>query len=357
MSESDLQNRRLHFRFFRTDGDRPTVPASLLIQTLEGAQRALWLIALSEENRDVKSRVRIPAEIERGYQLRCEVPTEGSYALPAYVEAVQPSLEFLDQVDKVVGQFRDVAVALGNQNRGAVAGVIRDSMIRRRVVEAFQQLGPKPGSGWHLDLGVQAETVRLGEDWQRKVRKLFVSSEAEPDRETVNGELIEINFIRHQFMIRPKGSNRTLTINYAEELEDLLVDSRRELIQVTGRVLRDEDGELKDIYDVEEIAPLDLSPLELSEVEYSGLRLKLRQPVQLQPKLSEDQPPFLTVEYPELGIDVLAGQVTGLMDEIAVDLAMLWRTYALAEDQELAPQALALKHRLLEAIQEVRVGK
>ncbi len=65
MSEADDQRRRVQFRFSRTAVARPAVPASVLIQALEGAQRAIWLIALAKEQKDIKSRARIPAEIEQ----------------------------------------------------------------------------------------------------------------------------------------------------------------------------------------------------------------------------------------------------------------------------------------------------
>ena len=83
MSEAVETGRRLQFRFSRSGEDAPAVPASVLIQTLEGAQRAIWLIALIKEQKDIKSRARIPTEIERRYQLKFEVPQHGSYLLPA----------------------------------------------------------------------------------------------------------------------------------------------------------------------------------------------------------------------------------------------------------------------------------
>lgn len=356
MDESELQRRRLLFRFSRTDESTTSVPASLLIQTLEGAQRALWLIALSEQNRDVKSRARIPAEIERQFQLRCEPATPGSYVQPAYVESLQPYFGPEEPVQAVVSVFQRVGSALADSDGGAVAALIRDASIRRRVVDAFQQLGPKPGTGWHLELGIAGKSIMLGDDWNRKLRALSAPPAVEPDLETINGDLVEIHFGKRQFAIIPKGTSRTLSITYPDDLEDLLVQSRRACVQVTGRVIRDELGDLKDIFEVEQIAPLDLSPIELFEVEHSGLKLRFRNPVLLQPRLSEDHPQFINVEDPNLGIDVFVGRASDLMDEIAEDLAMLWRGYARVEDRALAPRALALKQRLIEAIEEVPIG-
>ena len=56
MSEPINRENTLQFRFSRLGDETPAVPASVLIQTLEGAQRAIWLIALANEQKGVKTR-------------------------------------------------------------------------------------------------------------------------------------------------------------------------------------------------------------------------------------------------------------------------------------------------------------
>lgn len=356
MSAEEDQGRHLQFRFSRSAEARPAVPASVLIQTLEGAQRAIWLIALAKEQKDIKSRARIPAEIERRYQLRCEVPQSGSYLLPAIVESVQPQLTTINQVSDVLATFEGVASALQSQQRDRVADYLPDSAIRKRVVDAFLQLAPKPGSGWKLDLSRNGTTVRMEDTWQGLVRRMYTPTEPEPDRETVNGELIEINFADRQITILPIGSNRQLKVTYQDAMEDLLLENRRSTIQITGRVSRDENGSIKNMFDLESILPLDLSPLEVNEVEHSGVRLRFRSPIQLQPMLTADNPQFVRIEEPSLGLDVFAGTVDELLDELAEDLVVVWKHYASAGDADLSPRALELKNRLRNSLDEVPVG-
>ncbi len=356
MSEADDQGRRLQFRFSRAADAKPAVPASVLIQTLEGAQRAIWLIALAKEQKDIKSRARIPTEIEQRYQLKCEVPQSGSYLLPTFVESVQPQLATIDQVNIVLGTFEGIAGALQSQQRDKVAEYLPDTAIRKRVVDAFQQLAPKPGSGWRLDLSRNGTTVRMDDNWQRLVRKMYAPTETEPDRETVNGELIEINFADRQITILPIGSNRQLKVTYQDAMEDLLLENRKSTIQITGRVSRDENGDIKYMFDLESIGTLDLSPLEVNEVEHEGLRLRFKETVRLQPRLNDENPQFVSIEEPRLGLDAFAGTVSDLLDEVAEDLVVVWKHYAQAPDTTLSPKALELKHRLLAVMEEVPVG-
>lgn len=53
------------------------------------------------------------------------------------------------------------------------------------------------------------------------------------------------------------------------------------------------------MFDLESIGPLNLYRLEVTEVEHGGVRLRFNQPVQLQPRLNEDNPQFVNVEEPE----------------------------------------------------------
>jgi hypothetical protein len=196
----------------------------------------------------------------------------------------------------------------------------------------------------------------MDDSWQRLVRRMYTPTETEPDRETVNGELIEINFADRQITILPIGSNRQLRVTYQDAMEDLLLENRKSIIQITGRVSRDENNEIKNMFDLESIGTLDLSPLEVNEVEYEGLRLRFKEAVRLQPRLNDDNPQFVSVEDPGLGLDSFAGTVGDLLDEVAEDLVVVWKHYAKAPDADLSPKALELKHRLLAAMDEVPVA-
>lgn len=322
------------------------------MQTLDGAQRAIWLLAFAKEQKDIKSRVRIPADIEQRYQLRCQVPQPGSYLLPMFLDSAQPNLASWDQREAVLNDFESFASALHSQDRDSIATLLPDSGLRKRVVDAFLRIAPKPGSGWLLDLARNGTKLRLDDRWQRSVRKMFASANPEPDRETINGELMEIDFANRLITITPIGSNRRLQVTYPDSMEDLLFENRREIIQITGRVSRDENGDIKTLFDPESIGPLDLTPLELREVEFQGLRLRFRQTMLLQPKLVEDNPQFLAIEDAELGLDVFAGTIEELVEELSEDLTVLWLNYAKAADSDLTPQALEMKHRLLAALEE-----
>ena len=78
--------------------------------------------------------------------------------------------------------------------------------------------------------------------------------------------------------------------------------------------------------------------------------------MRLQPRLNDDNPQFVRVEDQSLGLDAFAGTVSDLLDEVAEDLVVVWRHYAIAPDASLSPKALELKHRLLAVMEEVPVA-
>ena len=133
-----------------------------------------------------------------------------------------------------------------------------------------------------------------------------------------------------------------------DAVEDLLIENRRDLVQVTGRVLLDDMGQPKQIIDVNDIGDVDLSPLVVERVRYRGVSLRANTPVVLEPAMDASKQ-LLCVERADLGIDAFASTREGLLAELDEQLAMLWREYALADDEILDVEARHLKQGLLGA--------
>ena len=105
----------------------------------------------------------------------------------------------------------------------------------------------------------------------------------------VTGELTHINFKEHKLTIIYPPISKELECLYDEALEDLLYERRRDLIQVTGRVLLDEQGSPKKIIDVTDISDVDLSPLEISVARHGALHLRVTPPISAEPSLDDSK--------------------------------------------------------------------
>jgi hypothetical protein len=171
--------------------------------------------------------------------------------------------------------------------------------------------------------------------------------------QTVSGRLIKIDFGARKLTLLYPATNRELDCFYDEALEELLLENRREMIQVTGRVVLDQDDLPVRIIDVENIAELDLSPFNVSEFQSPTGRIVLDPPRTLFPTLDETGQ-LLCIDCPELGISAFAPTREELLDELADEIETVWREYALERDEMLTEKALELKGRLLGAMREER---
>lgn len=168
----------------------------------------------------------------------------------------------------------------------------------------------------------------------------------------VTGKLIEINFDDHNLTLHYAPTRRRLTCEYEEDVEPLLFENRRDPIQVRGKVRLGADNHPEKIVEADYIGDLDLAPFVLRDVEFKALKLRFRQPKVIVPKLDESQQ-VIVLEDAELNLSAHASLRADLFDEVRACLHMLWTEYAREDAAKLEPEALALKQRLLAAIEEV----
>jgi len=342
------------FSFHIEPADKGThaVPAAVLIQILENAQRAFELIGVYVEGREIKERARVPAQISQRYQLICKIPEHGSYALPVDVggtgDLFSPVL-----ANKAFGIFRGVLENVTSKNASALTAALPDARILRRVLESVKGMAPRAGAQWKLNLHDDQGHgfASLDEETIPFVERTLVPAEQREAARVVTGELKSIDFAERKVSIIYPPNSKELACFYEESVEDLLYEKRRDLIQVTGRVLLDEQGAPKQIIDVTDIRDLDLSALVVDVIRHGSLALKASPLLSLEPTL-DDTKQLLCIEQGELGIDVYASTREALLAELHEQLAMLWQEYAQAADEELYAPARRLKQALLNRFSE-----
>lgn len=341
---------------FHIDGGTPdehAVPAAVLVQILENAQRAFELIGVHVEGRGIKERARVSSATSQRFQLICQVPVSGSYALPVTVGGTG-ELFSTDLANKAFGIFRGVMEHVSARSTAGLASVLPDDRIRRRVLESVKGMSPRADAQWKLSLHddhdfsfatFDVETIPF-------VEKTLVPVEQREAARIVTGELKSIDFTERKITIIYPPTSKELACIYEESVEDLLYEKRRDLIQVTGRVLLDEQGTPKQIIDVTDIRDLDLSALVIDTIRHGTLSLKATSALSLEPTL-DDTKQLLCIENSELGIDVYAITRETLLAELHEQLAMLWHEYAQAPSEQLDAPARQLKQALLKRFTEV----
>ena len=351
MTTSPQPSFSFHIESGEPQGD--VVPASVLVQILQNAQQAFELIGVHVEGRSINQRARVSAAISQRFQLICQLPQSGCYALPVTVGSTS-ELFAPEQAAKAFGVFHDLMTRVSARNAAGLEQVLPDERIRRRVLEAVKGMAPRAGARWRLSLHDvnNAPFASLDADTIPFVQETLVPAEQREAGRVVTGELTHINFKERKLTIIYPPTSKELECFYDEALEDLLYERRRDLIQVTGRVLLDEQNSPKKIIDVTDISDVDLSPLEISAVRHGTLHLRVVPPISVEPSLDESKQ-LLCFEYPAFDLLAFAPTREGLLAETQEHLAMLWQEFALAPDGELDGPARLLKQHLLACLSEV----
>lgn len=341
---------------FHIEGGAPedhVVPAIVLVQILENAQRAFELIGVHVEGRGIKERVRVSAATSQRFQLICQLPASGSYAMPVTIGGAG-DLFSAELANKAFAIFRGVMGHVSKRSTEGLASILPDDRIRRRVLEAVKGMSPRADAQWKLSLHDDQDVPFATFDVATIpfVEETLVPVEQREAARVVTGELKSIDFAERKITIIYPPTSKELACIYEESVEDLLYEKRRDLIQVTGRVLLDEQGSPKQIIDVTDIRDLDLAVLVLDTVRYGNLVLKADPALTLEPTLDETKQ-LLCLEQSDLGIDVYATTREGLLAELHEQLGMLWQEYAKAAHEELDVVAVRLKQSLLARFAEV----
>lgn len=340
----------LHFEGEATRGH--TVPAAALVQAVQALQRSVQLIAMAYEGQELKQRIRVSHELERKYALIFSVPQNGGYDIPYSVGSAAVSLFDPTDIAEVAGRHERFLTAVQQHDEAALKREIPSAQYRRLVLAELKKMQPPPRTG----LVVSIEDYRGGKllDGKTATAKLTPLL-ADPTVPVIHPQLVTGRLDALEFQARtlklqlPNG--RLLQGTYSDDFEPVLVEHRREFIQVRGEAVLNEDGSLKQLNNVQEILEVDESPLVVETVEGGGLKLAATVPVS-----------FAVAFAPEDGIYVATGPFETMISAetrpeldtaLTEAIVFLWREYVLADPATLSGDALLLRQELNDAFAEV----
>lgn len=335
------------FHISPSQADSHAVPVSVLVPILGNAQRAFELLGVQIEGREIRERARVSPTTAKRFQLTCHIPKSGSYAMPI---TVGDGIDLLAQeaAEKAALLFAKVMKAISLHDVASLSSDLPDLRVRRRVLEAVKGMAPRADAGWKLDIHDAEDIVfaTLDSNTAPFVEKTLVPQDDREASRIVTGELTSIDFTARKVSIIYPPTSKLLECLYQESVEDLLYEKRRNLIQVTGRVLLDDQGSPSKIIDVTNIQDLDLSPLSIQGFKCGEHFFKSTTPIELAIEI-DDTKQYLSVADSELGIDVFSSTRDALLTELHDQLSMLWSEYVMVQDDELDQPARQMKAALL----------
>jgi len=230
---------------------------------------------------------------------------------------------------------------------------VPDSRMRNLMLRKLETALPRVGERWTLGYSVQGSSeIVLDAHSTRTISRLVQANDGADAVMTVTGELIGIDFSRYQVTLRHPATGRELECIYRQDIEDTLIETRRDYIQVTGLCTVDEEGDPIRLTDVTRIEPVDLSPMTFESVTCNNRTLQLALPLTLVPTLDEDTKQLYVVADAALGLHAYAYTREDLADEVAEQLVYLWQEYGLEDPEALSGEARDLRQALCQRLSE-----
>ncbi len=328
-------------RIVGQETESQTVSVDVLVRLLKGIDRLAVLFGSFVEKRPLQQRHKPTEEVRARYRVRCGFTVPGSYAVPLSI--VDESASSLFASEKILPQIVRFLELVSAGNDPGVRDAMPDTPYRQRALQFIQQLVPKRGERWHALISIGgAETVSLDPSLGDRAQQLLARGNEEGVFMTVTGELVAVQFEEFKITIRYPPTSREIQCTYLPYLELDLLDSRRDLIQLTGRFTLDEQGNPTRMSEVSRIEAVDLSAIELDRVEWEGRALAANPPLRLTPYLDEETSQLYVVTDPTLNLHVFASSRSDLLSEIAEYLLFAWEEYALGEAETFTETAKRL---------------
>lgn len=343
MSSPD-ENQALTLQFVDTNfPEAHFAPAGAVAQSMEALQRLVLLLAMRREGHTPGKRIRPSADLQKRYRLVLGVPEPGSLMLP--VRMARAQVLFEPQVPEVLSDLGALLAAGEGDDAEAFRRTVSDETWQRVILDALERLAPHPNFGVELTLAQSGRPIchaaRLRNFSERLLRAPSASG-----RQAIVGTLSEISFEQRRMKVRHRSSKRVLTCYYEDEVEASLLEHPRDDVIIFGIMSLNGAGEVEQINQVDHIEPVDLSPVTVSELLHGNEWIKARQVLNAVVEFNEDEILY-EASIEELGLATFAETRELLESAISDELSMLWRRYALADDDALTKKAQALKRRML----------
>ncbi len=331
-----------------------SVSFKMLASILEGIQNTFYYIAMETVKREVKSRARVPVDIQQACELRRVMEKPGSYQVVAEIpEPLEPEMfEGIDLGKSVMDKYMETAGWIsGVQNVRDISEIFPEPRHRTRILKSIEKYSPREGDEWSLVFEDGADKRYYGTiDFKGRQKITQVVNVPKFETMTVIGRLMRIHLDEYKMYIQYPPTGKLLEVHYSPDSEDLIIESRDGYIQLNGMVEADEKGDPQRILEVNYIQELDLSPVKLLVVRGEDMAIELKEPLLIEPAFENQE---VVLYYSNFNI-IAAGQDRDeAVQEFEQDFIWLWKEYALAEDELLSEDAITMKLELKDMVGRV----
>ena len=340
VSSTDPRELRLHFDGPMAGGHM--LPAEVLVNSIEQLQRIVHLLAKERRGQPAGQRLRVSADIKERFGLICKVPITGGYTLPVSIgSSARPGRD--DEVIAVAERFQEVSASLASDGT-AFEDLVPDAEYRHLLVATYNAIQPPS----HLDLELTIEDgqgnaiMRPGHLQDLPGHRSKLAPVDPTDHGRLVGTLVRMEFAKRSIALEYRG--RLMVATYAAEAETALLDHPRGLIQVRGNICYDTAGEPISIAEIDEVAEVDESAMDVEVVVHRGVRYVATPPLRFD--VAFDRADALYDLQGPFHILLSADSREELADALEAELHMLFADYADEDPAGLASDAKELREQI-----------
>jgi len=342
---------KIEFHFKGGCADAHQLPVELIINLLNNIRELTYLIVAQEYGITYNERFNPSRKIRDDYIIKCELSKEGSYTQAISFDYAGEEMLFEpikpgEYINKLLGFILE-------SSEQKINHLFPNVKLRSKALSCLREAFPRTDNNIYLEI-IDGKNVTSSIAIQKNLTTIIDRTQAavEDYMTAVTGRLISIDFDERKITIIHTTTKRELDCFYNEDIEDMLFENRRQLVQIIGLVTLDDNEQPKKITDVISIQEIDLSPIDFNDINYGKKKLHFKENLILTPRLDNSEQLY-TINYPELGLELFAYTRQEITSDVKSDIVYLWEEYAKAEDDTLTEDAKILKKKLLNAIEEV----
>ena len=336
---------RLYWMHFQVEkqGSTHVVPAPVLVDSVGGIQRVVYLLAKLTRGEALGRRAAFSRALREAFALQCRALEPGSYAMAFEIGSSAHSPLVAGEADEVRRLFRRVTAAVGGGDADGVRALVPDPRYLDCLGDAYRKATPPPRSGVSYRLeDHRRRTILDGRKAAATLDDLreHAGGKRHVREDTISGMLVGMDFDEHRIRLtRPDG--KSVSAYYDEASELPLIEQRRGWVELTGDVLYDAHGRALSVTHTHNFVPFDEDTIELRNVHLYNVVYRASPPLRF--KVKYDPRDRLYDVEGEFGISVSASSKSDLHHELQEALSMLWIEYGEESPGRLSPKARRLR--------------
>ncbi|MBI5058842.1 hypothetical protein HZB60_03540 [candidate division KSB1 bacterium] len=329
------------------------VPLLVLADKLSALQNTLYSLGASKRRGGTRGKW------SRLVRASCELRLVDARFGSLEIEASLPAPEMFDVKGVELGRdsialLATVLGSIASRDSATVSDSLPDYPSRARAMKSLAKVLPGPDDDYEIEAIIGDRTV----PWVlRPIDREFVHSlSIEPQEEfeeesvrTIIGKLfrIEIDTSRQHVGVDVQG--RLINCRYPDALEQTVSQLvAGSLVELTGRVLLDSNGNISEVSEVFDVEEIDLLPVSMRRIRARERTMKLRNTISV---ALDYQAGVWTYEYVPLGVLAYSRTRSEALSNFREELFAIWDDIICERDDMLSEDAIALKRLAQEVIE------